>query len=235
MAKGEGNRMGKVSLEFDIADIPMIREAMSLGAGTALCYGREGEGSRKGFKAMVEELDRLSPIPGGHRSEAYQWRDACARLRNAACYSVRVVAPEMRHQEKEFRDIQLVVDGRVYRVAHEVRVADVEKTVLRMSEALQQVAGIDTVMRTTVAHEMAVAVSGWDEKDRNDAIVAALDEMVEGVSSDVLTLLGSKSHYRKTEDGRELVTARIEAATHVHERLAEALEAVREASSSPKL
>lgn len=217
------NRAGVVGLEFDIGDVPMLMEALSLASATAMMYGPAGSGSRKRLRDLSEELAAMSPIPRGNRSEAYRWRDACSAMATATSYSIRSVRQRDGYRASVQHAVHVVVDGAVYPVAHDLAPEEADAVAARVTEALQSVAGMDTELRSSVTYAMAIREGLWEDRDRVAEVLSVLGGMVDG-AADRLAVLSVVPHYRRTGEGMDLVSATVEAPRSLHEAIGSLLD-----------
>jgi len=213
MVKGRSNGVGKYMVEFDIGELAMMAEAMSLASGTALAYGREGKLARKRFRELRDMFAEMSPIPSGHRSEAYEWYNACAVVQDAETFGVHVVNASRSWNDDGRRNLTIHVDGKVFEIAENIPADDLEALVTRIEDCLLEVSGMEvTLLARTPCR---VAVDGdysWDDEKDRQAIRDKLDRLFDpvvnralGNARDRIEVREFKRDYEtKAADGRKV-------------------------------
>lgn len=109
---------GKFTLEFNIEDIPMLVDVMSLASATAVMYGGKNNGICDRFQEFQKQFEEHSPIPGKYRNEGYAWFQACTAAYRAETVEVAFLVPENHlHSYRETQGrISIIVDGEVFHV-----------------------------------------------------------------------------------------------------------------------
>lgn len=175
---------GKFTFDFDIADIPMIADAMSLASATALVYGKVGEGSRDRFAELKEMFDAHSPIPGKYRGEGYAWFDACTKAYRANVVEVAFVVPESRRssfRETEGR-VLVIVDGVEFPVTEWIKETTAAEVTLGVIAALESSIEPRTRLLTRVSGRATVEASEDDaDAELSEAVAALLSKEIEGL------------------------------------------------------
>jgi len=216
MGNGRSNGVGKYMVEFDIGDLAMMAEAMSLASATAMAYGQEGKRARKRFQELRDMFAELSPIPSGHRSEAYEWYNVCAAVQDAEAFGVHVVEASRSWNDDGRRNLAIHVDGKAFEIAERVAADDIEALVTRIEDSLLEVSGMEvTLLARTPCR---VAVDGdytWDDEKDRQAIRVKLDRLFDPVVNRSLGAARDKIEVRefkrdfetKAVDGRNVYYA----------------------------
>ncbi|MTH95084.1 hypothetical protein [Roseibium sp. RKSG952] len=130
---------GKLTLEFEISDIPMLVDAMSLASATALMYGGRNNGICDRFRMFQEILEEHSPIPGKYRNEGYEWYLACMLAQRAKNVEVAFLVPESRRSflgSLEGR-VSIIIDGKTFPVTEQLKQEEAPEIMSNVVNALE--------------------------------------------------------------------------------------------------
>lgn len=143
---------GKITVEFEISDIPMIVDAMALASSTALCFHGRGKRSRERFQELKSTFESFSPIPRGYAREGYAWFDACSDARNADRVEVRFVVPRrvsMVIDEDQNGILSVVVNGVSHKISDPIPSEEAGEICLAVMAALESIVEPDVDLRMT--------------------------------------------------------------------------------------
>jgi hypothetical protein len=174
---------GKFTLEFDISDIPMLVDAMSLASATALMYGGRNNGICDRFQMFQQMLEEHSPIPGKYRDEGYKWYLACTAAYRAKNVEVAFLASENHRSflgSPEGR-VSILVDGKIFPVTEQLKQEDAPEIMSNVVSALEAMIEPNTRLLRRVSGTAVVEAGAEDEKDVLSAAVAeVLNHHIDG-------------------------------------------------------
>lgn len=102
-----GNNPNTAALPYDVADLPLLYEAVSLGVATAMCSGDPA--GRAALSPYAESLRALMPAIAFH-FEPSDWSTMIKALRACQSWSVTFDPNRVRHQyERDEADIPIPV------------------------------------------------------------------------------------------------------------------------------
>lgn len=202
------NKSGKRTLEFDIGDIPLILEALSLQSATALMYGKVGSQSKIRLQELHKQLSLESPFLQNTREDAYKWKNACNAAINSNWYSVRIPEIKSYNNIKKFR-ICVVVDGAEYEVCTDIDYAQAVKIKENIINALAEITPIHSILRNT--YITMIALSGYHREmsDISKEIQNRLNNNSDRNLS--MNVISTRCTYIKNDNGLYLYNVEIEA------------------------
>lgn len=152
---------GKIKVELDIADIPMLVDALEVARATAAVFSKRGDGPYTRFGELEEKFRKLSPLPTEYAREGYAWFDACTAARKAKRVEVRFIVqrrPTLVIDEDQNGVLSVVADGEVFKVSDVLPCSRSEELCRRVVHALSGV--VSEACDLKVSAECTVVVDG---------------------------------------------------------------------------
>lgn len=103
------NKRNKVSLEFDVTDLPMVADAFSIARNTAMMCGRPVAKER--LERLRQAVEALVPEPA-RVFDGEVWAEIGAALSTAARWSLAVERPDWRGSYYRTGWLVVTVDGK---------------------------------------------------------------------------------------------------------------------------
>jgi len=243
MADGKGNGRGRYSMEFDLGDLLMMADAMSSSVTRSMMYNGDSKRSAERFREIMRAFDELSPIPRDlrtGRTGGYEFYNACCDVRAARTYGIHVIRERRWREEDDKVDIVVVADGVSHRIAHEVRVDDVEALVTRLEETFEEISGPETVLLSRLQCRLAAGTEYvWNDEGDRAQIAETLDRVIDpegfpGVRELVEIREMSRDYESRAEDGRRVYEVALGVPARCKETVGQALAAdLQEPGSTP--
>lgn len=213
MRNGGGNGRGKFTMEFELGDLLMMADMMSYAVTRSMIYNEASRRSADRFRELLAAFDELSPIPRNGRTGGYEFYNACSDIKKARTYGVHVVRDRRRWDEEDKVDIVVIADGASHRIAHELKVDDLEALVARLEETFEGISGMETVLLSRLPCRVAAGTDYvWNDDEREQAIRNTLATVLDadqnpafaGVA-DIVEIREVKTDYEtEASDGRRV-------------------------------